>query len=188
MSPFNQVVQRITDLPDPDLQLLDEITFEKPLKTNDFVLKQDAIGKYIYFVNKGMVRIYYLKDGRDITEWFAYENQFCFSISSYFNEIPSKLTIQCIEDCNILFIPKAKLEILANKNLNISRFYRQLLASSLNFSQLRMESIQFETALHRYEDLMKNNPQIIQRAPLKYIASFLGISFETLSRIRNQLH
>lgn len=188
MNTFNKTVNTITQLPEKDFQVIEDITVSKSLKQGDFVLKQDTTGKYLYFIIKGMVRIYYLKDGRDITEWFAYENQFCFSIMSYFNEVPSKLIIECIEDSDILFIPKERLEELANKNLEISRFYRQLLADSLKYSQIRMESIQFETALQRYEGLLKNNPEIVQRAPLKYIASYLGISFETLSRIRNQVH
>lgn len=188
MSFFKQALNNISPFSDSNFSLLESICFQKTINNGDFVLKQDVIGKYIYFINKGMVRIYYLKDGRDITEWFAYENQFCFSINSYFNEVPSKLVIQCIEDCEIKFIPKQELESLANKNLEISKFYRQLIAGSLIFSQIRMESIQFETALQRYEELINSNPEIIKRAPLKYIASFLGISFETLSRIRNQVH
>ncbi len=188
MSSFKQAVNSITRLQDQELQLLESITFKKLLQQDDFVLKQDSIGKYIYFVCKGMVRIYYHKNGRDITEWFAYDNQFCFSIISYFNEVPSKLIIQCIEDCEIIFIPKNKLHKLAETNLKIGKFYREILVDSLIESQIRMESIQFETALQRYEGLMKKNPEIIQRAPLKYIASFLGISFETLSRIRTQVH
>lgn len=188
MSSFKQAVNNITQLQDQELQLLESITFSKVFQQNEFVLKQDSIGKDIYFVRKGMVRIYYHKNGRDITEWFAYDNQFCFSIISYFNEVPSKLNIQCIEDCEVIFIPKYKLFKLADINLKIGKFYREMLVGSLIGSQTRMESIQFETALQRYESLMKNNPEIIQRAPLKYIASFLGISFETLSRVRAQVH
>ena len=188
MSALKQVINDITPVSDQSFSFLKGITHIKPLEKNDFVLKQDAICRHIYFVEKGMVRIYYLKDGRDITEWFAYDQNFCFSIISYFYDTPSKLAIQCIEDCEITYLSKAGLEQLSDQNLEISKFYRSLFAGSLVGSQVRMESIQFETARQRYESLIKSNPEIIRRAPLKYIASFLGISFETLSRIRNQMH
>ncbi|WP_010665605.1 Crp/Fnr family transcriptional regulator [Marinilabilia salmonicolor] len=188
MCSLKQVITDITPLSDEAFAELKRLTTTKSLEKNDFVLKQDAICRHIYFVNTGMIRIYYLKNGRDVTEWFACDRQFCFSITSYFHEVPSKLIIQCIEDCEITYLPKSGLEKASDENLEISRFYRSLFAGSLIGSQLRMESIQFETALQRYQSLMNNNPEIIQRAPLKYIASFLGITFETLSRIRHQLH
>lgn len=188
MSSLKQAINEGTPLSNEAFAEFLRITSTRSLKKNEFVLRQDAICKHIYFVKTGMVRIYYLKDGRDITEWFACEREFCFSITSYFHEVPSKLIIQCIEECEITYLPKSGLERLADENLEVSRFYRSLFAGSLIGSQLRMESIQFETALQRYQALMNNNPEIIQRAPLKHIASFLGISFETLSRIRHQLH
>lgn len=188
MCTLKQVITNITPMSDDAFNELESMTVTRNRNKNDFVLKQDAICRHIYFVKSGMIRIFYLKDGRDVTEWFACDREFCFSITSYFHEVPSKLIIQCIEDCEITYLPKSELERLSDENLEISRFYRSLLAGSLIGSQLRMESMQFETALQRYQSLMNNNPEIIQRAPLKYIASFLGISFETLSRIRHQLH
>lgn len=187
MSLFKEAVTDISPLSDQAFQELEGITISKLLKQDDYVLRQDAICNSFYFVNKGMLRIYYLKDGRDITEWFAYDKNFCFSIISFFNKVPSKLIIQCIEDSEVLFIPKLELDRLATHNLEISKFYRLLLSRSLIASQFRIESIQFETALQRYQGLINSNPEIVRRAPLKYIASFLGITFETLSRIRNQI-
>lgn len=188
MSLFKEAVSKFLAISPKALVELEEILIKKSFEQDDYVLKQGAFCKHIYFVNKGMIRFFYLKDRLDITEWFAYDQQFCFSITSYFNDVPSKLIIQCIEDSEIFHLPKDELEKLASHNLEISKLYRLLLANSLIGSQLRMESIQFETALQRYQSLMKNNPEIIQRAPLKHIASFLGIRFETLSRIRKQLH
>lgn len=188
MSTFSRVVKTITPLSEEDIRALESISFNKSLEQGDYILKQGAIDNHLYFINKGMVRIYYLKDGREVTEWFAYEEQFFFSIYSYFHNAPSKLIIQCIEPANILHVPKIELEKLAYANRDIGLFYRQLLAGSLTLSQIRMESIQFETARQRYQKLLSNTPEILKRAPLKYIASYLGISFETLSRIRNQEH
>jgi CRP-like cAMP-binding protein len=188
MSFLNQAITDVTPLSHEAFAELKGMTTTRSLKKNEFILRQDAICKHIYFVKTGMIRIYYLKDGRDVTEWFACDRQFCFSIMSYFHEEPSKLVIQCLEDCEVTYFSKSGLEKLSDENLEISRFYRSLFAGSLIGSQVRMESIQFETALQRYQSLMNNNPEIIQRAPLKYIASFLGITVETLSRIRHQLH
>ncbi|MCX2745453.1 Crp/Fnr family transcriptional regulator [Mangrovivirga sp. M17] len=188
MPAFKNRINSLYTLPDEAFDKLEESTQTKTLKNNDFLLDYHSICRHIYYIKKGMVRIYYIKDGREITEWFAYDDNFCFSIISYFNEEPSNLIIQCIEDSEIILLPKKSLEKLSDIDLNISKLYRSMFATSLILSQYRMEALQFETAFQRYEKLMANDPEIIKRAPLKYIASYLGITFETLSRIRNQLH
>ncbi len=188
MSAFRQAVEDISRLPAESREALESCTYTRSMQAEEVILPLNAVCRHFYFVERGMLRIYYLKDGRDITEWFATDHQFCFSIVSYFQEQPSKLIIECLEDSEIRYLPKDKLEHLSMRDLGVGRFYRTLIAGSLILSQIRMESIQFETALQRYQGLMDAHPEIIRRAPVKYIASFLGISFETLSRIRSQVH
>lgn len=167
-------------------QLLDYISIRKVNK-GDFILKRGEVCRHIYFVDRGIARIFYYKNGRDITEWFASQNEFLFSIKSYFKESPSNLAIEALEDSEIILLSKACQQELIKSNLEVANLMIEAFSFSLILSQERMETIQFETAKERYLNLLKDKPEIIQKAPLQHIASFLGITQETLSRIRSQI-
>lgn len=151
-----------------------------------FLVRENAIAHHLFYVKKGIARIYYFKNGKEVTEWLALDNEFFFSIISFFQQKPSKLIIQTLEPSEVIGIHHDKLMALCDQYHDIERWFRKAIAGSLILSQYRMDSIQFETAQQRYEKLLNNNPSIIQRVPLAYIASFLGITQETLSRIRSQ--
>ena len=151
-----------------------------------FLLKENTVSDYIYFIEKGVARIYYYKNGKEITEWIALDGQFFLSITSFFQRTPSHLIIQTIEPSQVYGIHHDDLMRLADKFHDVERLLRKMVTLSLILSQQRMDSIQFESAQQRYENLLQTTPQIVQRVPLTYIASFLGITLETLSRIRSQ--
>jgi len=166
--------------------LSDHISIKKVSK-GDNILKYQEICRHIYFIHSGFVRIFYFKNGKDITEWFADEKQFFFSITSYFENKPSQLIIEAIEDCELILLSKSGQDALRNTNLEIANLIIGFYSMSLILSQKRMESLQFETASKRYLNLMHMQPNILQKVPLQYVASFLGITQETLSRIRANL-
>lgn len=149
------------------------------------LLKENTVSDYVYFIEKGVARIYYHKNGKEITEWLALDEQFFLSITSFFQRTPSHLNIHTIEPSIVYAIHHDDFMNLADKYHDVERLLRKMVTASLILSQVRMDSIQFESAQQRYEKLMQNTPQIIQRVPLTYIASFLGITLETLSRIRS---
>jgi CRP-like cAMP-binding protein len=151
---------------------------------NAFLLKENAICDNIFFIKKGIARIYYYKNGKEITEWIAMERSFFLSIISFFERTPSRLIIQTITPAEISGIHYNSLMALAAIHHDIETLFRKMLTGSLILSQFRMDSIQFETAQQRYEKLLQATPEMIQKVPLSYIASFLGITLETLSRIR----
>jgi CRP-like cAMP-binding protein len=151
-----------------------------------FLLKENTVSDFIYFIEKGVARIYYYKNGKEITEWIALDDQFFLSITSFFQRTPSHLTIQTIEASQVYGIHHDDLMRLSDKYHDIETLLRKMVTFSLILSQERMDSIQFESAQQRYARLLKTSPQIVQRVPLTYIASFLGITLETLSRIRSQ--
>jgi CRP-like cAMP-binding protein len=150
-----------------------------------FLLKENTVSDYIYFIEKGVARIYYYKNGKEITEWIALDGEFFLSITSFFQRTPSYLIIQTIEPSEVYGIHHDDLMRLADKYHDVERLLRKMVTFSLILSQERMDSIQFESAQQRYEKLLQTTPQIVQRVPLTYIASFLGITLETLSRIRS---
>ena len=188
MENFTEIIKGISNLSNEGLAKIIQISKRQHFKKGDFVLKEGAICNGFYFVSKGLVRIFYYKNEKEVSEWFAFENNLCFSILSYFNNTPSTLLIQCIEDSEIITINKEDLNELRNKDFEIANFTYTLLSSSLIMSQERMSSVQFETALQRYENLLKLHSTLLNRVPLHYIASYLGVSAETLSRIRTQIH
>ena len=163
--------------------------FFKAFKTWDiqkehFLVREQQVCNYIYFVAKGSVRIFYYKNEKEITEWIALDEEFLLSIKSFFQRSPSHLIIQTLENCEVWGIHYDDLIRLSTTYHDIETWFRKLLSAALILSQNRMDSIQFETAHQRYENLLKQHPNIIRRVPLTYIASFLGITLETLSRMR----
>jgi len=146
-----------------------------------------AIGhtcKTIYFINKGLARIYYFKDGVDITESFAFENNIIARVESLFTGKPSQKAIQVLEDTEVVAINSTLLFKLYDKYPEIERLFRLIFESAYVDTVNRIEGIQFHTAEERYNALIKEAPDVIKRVPLKYIASYLGITQVSLSRIR----
>jgi CRP-like cAMP-binding protein len=146
-----------------------------------------AIGhtcRTIYFVKRGMARIYYYKDGTDITESFAFENSLIARVESLFTGKPSKKGIQVLEDSDFIGISSPALIGLYDSYPEIERLFRKVFEAAYVETVNRLESIQFHSAEERYRDLLKTSPDILQRMPLKHIASYLGITQVSLSRIR----
>ena len=186
MEVFEQKLMDISPLSDESRKAFVG-AFERWLVPKDhFLLKEDEVSDYIYFIHTGVARIYYYKNEKDITEWICMEGNFFLSIISFFERTPSKLIIQTIEPAQVMGIHHDVLMQLCDAYHDIEKCLRKMLTGSLILSQIRMQSIQFESAQQRYEKLLAVNPSIIQRVPLSYIASFLGITQETLSRIRAQ--
>lgn len=140
--------------------------------------------KTIYFVKSGVVRIYYFKNDIDITESFEFENAFVARAESLFTGDPSRKGIQAIEDTEMIAIDSVKLFQLFDTHPDLERLFRKIIESSYVNTVNRLESLQFNTAEERYHNLLKDHPNVLKRVPLKLIASYLGITPVSLSRIR----
>ena len=140
--------------------------------------------KTIYFIKKGVARIYYLKDGIDITEGFFFENSIIARVESLFTGKPSRKAIQILEDAEIIAINANQLFKLYDSFPEIERLFRKIFEAAYVDTVNRIEGIQFHTAEERYKALLAEAPEVLMRIPLKYIASYLGITQVSLSRIR----
>lgn len=138
----------------------------------------------VYFIKKGVARIYYFKEDIEITECFAFENSIIARVESLFTEKPSRKAIQMIEDSALIAIDSTKLFALYDSFPSIERLFRKIFEAAYVNTVNRVESIQFYSAEERYNFLLKESPNVLQRVPLKYIASYLGITQVSLSRIR----
>jgi len=140
--------------------------------------------KTIYFVEKGLARIYYFKDEIDITESFFFENSIIARVESLFTGKPSRKAIQILEDAEIVAINANQLLKLYDAFPEIERLFRKIFETAYVDTVNRIEGIQFHTAEERYKALISEAPNVLQRVPLKYVASYLGITQVSLSRIR----
>jgi len=138
----------------------------------------------IYFINRGLARIYYFKDDTDITESFAFENQIVVRVESLFTGKPSRKGIQMLEDSEVVAIDAVRLFRLYDSFPDIERLFRKIFEAGYVETVSRIESLQFHNAEERYRDLLQSSPDILKRVPLKFIASYLGITPVSLSRIR----
>ena len=135
-------------------------------------------------LTKALSVFFIIRMAKILPNGLAKKKTFFFSITSYFENAPSKLVIEAVEDCEIIMLSKEGTEKLRRSNIEIANLMIAFFSVSLILSQQRMESLQFETALQRYHKLLDEQPEILNKVPLQYIASFLGITQETLSRIR----
>lgn len=153
------------------------------LKKNELLQPIGHTCKTIYFVQSGIARIFYYKDGVDITESFAFAGNIIVRVESLFTGKPSKKAIQVLEDSEIIAINATKLFKLYDEYPSIERLFRLIFENGYVETVNRIESIQFHTAEERYLSLLKQT-NIVQKIPLKHIASYLGITQVSLSRIR----
>lgn len=142
--------------------------------------------KTIYFVKEGCLRIYYFKEDIDITESFEFENAFVARAESLFTGKPSLKAIQAIEDTILIAIDSNKLFQLFDEYHDLERLFRKIIEASYVNTVNRIESLQFHSAEERYLGLLKEHKNILKRVALKYVASYLGITPVSLSRIRAQ--
>jgi len=155
---------------------------------NEFFLKEGKICNEYLFLENGFMRAFaFDTDGNEITTNFYSNNQVVFEVSSFFNRTSSRENIQSLNDCTGWTITYEQLNMLFHTLHEFREFGRHTLVKGFTSLKVRMLSMITETAEERYEMLIKSNPEIFQFAPLKYIASYLGVTDTSLSRIRKEL-
>lgn len=149
------------------------------------LVKEGQYSDQTFFIIEGCARAYYLKDGKDVSDWFAFENDFISSIKSFFLSIPSPHFIEVLEDTALLKISRSDTLRLSDKYHDFERLNKAIAVKTVLQQHERLVSMQFHTAEQKYENLLSLHPNITQRVPLTHIASYMGITLETLSRIRS---
>lgn len=151
------------------------------------LFKADKVEKDVYFLKKGIARAYADAEDLEITFWFGIEGDSILSMKSYIDNQRSYESIELLEECQLYKITSAKLHELYNENIEIANWGRRLAEKELIKTEERLISRQFRTATERYKDLLQSNPDLIQRVALGHIASYLGITQVSLSRIRAEI-
>lgn len=180
-----ELARRYSTMAHDELDILESILVPMKFARGEKVVESGDVSDAIYYVERGMVREFYFKNNKSVTEYLAADGTIVMSIESLFREEPSKLVIEALESTLVYALPKKRLEEVALHNVNIQILYRKILEESLIISQRRADLLRFESAKDRYLKLCKLNPKVIMKAPLVYVASYLQMTPETLSRVRS---
>lgn len=176
------------EISDDELSVLQQFFTSKRLRKKQYLLQEGDVCKYIAFVTKGILRSYSIDDkGNEHILQFAFENWWISDMHSYFTGEPSIYTIDAIEDVEMLLITNAAKEQLLQQIPKMERYFRILFQNNIIAIQNRLVCSLSQSAEEKYKKMNDDYPAIIQRVPQHMIASFLGITPETLSRIRKQL-
>lgn len=181
---FFTFIKKITSLSEESQSAFTAVLQRMEFRKGHDLLRPGSICRYFYFIEKGLTRTYYLKDGKDITDWISAENSIAVSIISFLTHQPDRRGIELLEDSIFYALSFADLENLYKEYHDIERLGRLLISQGIIQLQQRFDDLHFATAQQRYHQLISSNPSLINRVPLGMIASYLGITQETLSRIR----
>ncbi|MBP7374124.1 MAG: Crp/Fnr family transcriptional regulator [Prevotella sp.] len=179
-----ELARKYSTMTHEELDTLESILVPMKFAKGEMILKDGEICENIYYIDKGLVRQFYFKNGKEVTEHLGEDRTIFMCIESLFREIPSHLQVEALEPSMVYALPKHRLESVALHNVNIQILYRKILEESLILSQVHADLVRFETAGDRYKKMFKLMPQVVLRAPLVYIASYLQMTPETLSRVR----
>ena len=175
-------------LTDADMALCKEY-FEAVLYPKNRIIEEEGkIPRYLYFVVAGFVRLFhYNENGDEITTHINCPPGFITSYSSFVQQTKSAENVECITECELLRITKKDLDILTQKSAALKDFSIGVFQQSIAYNENRSKELATLTAEQRYKKLIENYPEILHNVPVQYIASFLGMKPESLSRIRRQM-
>jgi CRP/FNR family transcriptional regulator, anaerobic regulatory protein len=156
---------------------------------NEIIEEQDKIPEYLYFINSGYMRLfYYDENGDEVTTHFVTPSGFIASYLSLIHNTKAVENVECITDCTLLKIHKLKFKELVDKNDNFKTYSLLIFQEAFSNIQTRANDLATLSAEQRYKKLIETNADILQNVPIQYIASFLGMKPESLSRIRRQMN
>jgi CRP-like cAMP-binding protein len=186
MNLFRQFIEKYTSLSDQEWSEIESCLVRKEVKKEQLILEEGKVCKHLYFLESGLLRFFIQKDGQEITKYFT-DIPYCFtSQKSFSTQQPAKESIETLEDSVIWQISFEDTYRLL-KITNWSNFIRELIQEVQSLTEEILEELQTETAEIRYRKMLESNDNLLQRVPLKHLASYLGIAPQSLSRIRKNI-
>jgi CRP-like cAMP-binding protein len=174
------------DLPDDAIAHISSLAMSRTLRRNEFLMNAGEICKHKVFVMSGMLRIFNITaDGNEHILQFSPEHNWVLDVESYDMQVPSKVNIGAIEASEILYWHKADFERLLIEVPQLKSYANQLISRNIHHSRDRILIALGATPEEKYEDFVKKFPNLLNRLPLRMIASYLGVSLKTLNRVRH---
>lgn len=187
MDNFLHYIRQFIHLPRAAWEEAKSLACELHLRKGSFFYQQGKICNHVAFINKGILRSFYLIEGEELTRFVSLQNSIITAFASFVQQIPSQENIQAISDCHLFTLETKDLSYLYDKYPSWEKLGRLILEHHHLRMEKRMLSLLAFTAEQRYKALCREQPDIVQKVPLQYIASILGVKPETLSRIRKKM-
>ena len=185
------IFEKLKDISESEISNLltdfQSIMHKKSFSKNELIHEEGKICNHLFIIEKGVARSFYFKEGKDITAHFAVENGTITAIDSFIQRKKSRYNIELLENSDVILISHQDLHRLLQDKPQYEKIIRAFLEQIYIDLAERVEDLLFHSAKERYDKLIANTPDLLQRVNLKHIASFIGITQETLSRIRKQL-
>ncbi|MFV8326865.1 Crp/Fnr family transcriptional regulator [Flavobacterium sp. ZS1P14] len=187
IEPLIRYISFLFTVSDADIKLLTNFFKYENFAKGSTLEKENTVAQKLYFIRNGFIGTFSNEDGIEITTQIIGENDFITSFNSFVSGIISKENIKCISDCDVLYITKSDYDTLTKESVIWSTFCKQVYEKAIAFNLLRTTDLLTLSAEKRYLKLLAERPEIIQNVPIQYIASYIGIKPESLSRIRKKI-
>ena len=182
-SELKTFIKTYIKLPDEELEQIAGKFRRRTVKKNEYLLRQGEICSDLVFVKEGCLRLYYLADGIEVSVWFSFKHSSAIELYSFISERPSEYYLQAIEAGEILYLSKPALNLIYETYPKMQEMMRKFWEDVVINLVDRFTALQRDSAEKRYRDLLKK-PAYLQKIPQKYLASFIGVTPTSLSRIR----
>jgi CRP-like cAMP-binding protein len=184
--PLRQQIEKLTPLTDAEFEYILSHFTSKKLKKHQFLIQEGDLVLNDYFVIKGCLKAYHSdSDGKEYILQFALEDWWITDYQAYFKETPATISVDCIEECELLSLSLYNREKLCSELHKIEHFFRKKSNAGYVALQQRILSLLNSSAKERYEQLLNLYPKLFQKVPKTLIAAYLGVSRETLSRFNS---
>jgi CRP-like cAMP-binding protein len=187
MNNLKNYLSQFGNLSEEDFQLITENLQTSDLKRGDFFVQEHKICKKMGFINQGIMRVFVWENDQENTYYFLKENQFVVDLESFYNQKPAQKYIEAVTDCQLFTLSLEKLQYLCAQIPHFERLVHQITEQTLMSKLNHRSPLVTQDAKTRYEIFLQEQRDIALRVPLAYIASYLGITQQSLSRLRREL-
>lgn len=186
MSDLQLYIKNFFDVPDEQLSTIAAAFKYRDVKKSDFLLKQGRTCNQLSFIQTGLIRIYTIVDDKEVTQWVSTPGYFVTDLASFVFDTPARWNIQALTDCVIYTIDKEDYKKLGKVVPEWHRLEKLFIAKCFIILEERVNTHLFMTAEERYHQLLEQQPELFNTVPLQYLASMLGMTPETFSRLRKK--
>ena len=187
MESFNKYLKQFPNYRSQSYEMSLPLLLSKFLEAGDYLLPQGKICQHIYFIESGLIRLYYLNNGKEVTHCFCRENTITTSYRSLVTRSESDIAIQAIEKTKLIVFPYHGLQSLYERDPFWQQVGRLVVENELLSTECHSRFIKEHSAIERYKKILHSDADLLQRVPLNYLASYLQVAPETLSRIRKKI-